>query len=172
MSAQWRSFSPTMVAVFPPIPASTSSNINVGIWSARARMLFMASMTRESSPPEAMRAIGFGDWPGLGEKRYSTRRCRRRSGHTLRVYEQFALRMIAQGVGHLKHRIGHIQFCSSCCTACCRRSAACRRLSDRVMASDLSAWRARPSGRQFTETLTVPFPVPGARVEVSHDTGE
>ena len=37
---------------------------------------------------------------------------------------------------------------------------ACRRLSDRVMASDLSAWRARPSsGRQFTETLTVPFPV-------------
>src|SRR5207249_11406531 len=55
-STWWRapralSRSPTWIAASPPIPASTSSNTSVGIRSASAPTVLMASMTRASSPP-------------------------------------------------------------------------------------------------------------------------
>ena len=42
----------------PPMPASTSSKTSVGTWSKRARIVFSASMTRDNSPPDAVRARG------------------------------------------------------------------------------------------------------------------
>ncbi len=49
---------PTAVAVAPPTPASISSNTSVSTVSASPRTPLSASITRESSPPEAMRASG------------------------------------------------------------------------------------------------------------------
>ena len=48
------------------MPASTSSKTSVGVASAAARTPLMASATRDSSPPDAMRANGRGCSPGLG----------------------------------------------------------------------------------------------------------
>jgi hypothetical protein len=53
-----RIFSPTCSATRPPIPASTSSKTSVGTASRRARIVLSASMTRDSSPPEATNASG------------------------------------------------------------------------------------------------------------------
>ena len=54
------------------MPASTSSNTRVGVASARASTALMASATRDSSPPDAMRASGRGGSPGLGASRNAT----------------------------------------------------------------------------------------------------
>ncbi len=55
------------------MPASTSSNTSVGMRSPSTRMVLSASMMRESSPPDAILASGFGSSPGFGEIRNSTR---------------------------------------------------------------------------------------------------
>ena len=57
--------SPTAAAVAPPMPESTSSNTMVAASPTLARQTFSASRKRDSSPPEAMRAIGAGGVPGL-----------------------------------------------------------------------------------------------------------
>ena len=61
-----------MRPVRPPIPASTSSKINVGMPSSRARIVLSASITRASSPPDATRASGRASWPTLSATRNST----------------------------------------------------------------------------------------------------
>ena len=60
------SFCPTISAVRPPMPASTSSKISVGIGSIWTSTVFNASITREISPPEAIFANGFGSDPDIG----------------------------------------------------------------------------------------------------------
>ena len=63
-----RSFSPTTVATRPPMPASTSSKMSVlPGWSAAASVL-SASITRDSSPPDTMRASGRRSSPGFGDR--------------------------------------------------------------------------------------------------------
>ena len=57
---------PTGSALRPPIPASISSNTSVGVSSASARTCLIASATRDSSPPDAIRASGRAGSPGLG----------------------------------------------------------------------------------------------------------
>ncbi|MNL70255.1 hypothetical protein D3C87_1952290 [compost metagenome] len=52
--------SPTRKAVSPEIPVSISSNMRVGNEVCLAMMDFMASIKRESSPPEATLATGAG----------------------------------------------------------------------------------------------------------------
>ena len=59
-------------ALRPPIPVSTSSNTSVGVASASARTRLIARATRDSSPPEAIRASGRGGSPGFGASRYTT----------------------------------------------------------------------------------------------------
>src|ERR687886_189878 len=54
-----RSRSPTARAVWPPTPASTSSNTSVVSPPALATLI-SASITRESSPPEAISRSGPG----------------------------------------------------------------------------------------------------------------
>ena len=55
-------------AVIPEIPVSISSKISVGVSSSSARTVFTASMTRDSSPPDATFPIGFRGSPGFAEK--------------------------------------------------------------------------------------------------------
>ena len=62
---------PTARAVAPPTPASTSSNTTVGEPSTEVAMLIRASITRDSSPPEATSRSGPGH-PGFGPIRNST----------------------------------------------------------------------------------------------------
>ena len=62
-----RSRAPTTSATAPPMPASTSSKISVLPGSSVEASVFSASMIRDSSPPEAIRASGFTSSPGLGE---------------------------------------------------------------------------------------------------------
>ena len=64
--AERRSFSPTTAAVRPPMPASTSSKTSVRPGCSPAPSVLNASMTRDSSPPEAMRASGRGSSPRFG----------------------------------------------------------------------------------------------------------
>ena len=64
--------SPTARAVAPPTPASTSSNTTVGEPSTEVAMLISASITRDSSPPEATSRSGPGATPGFGPIRNST----------------------------------------------------------------------------------------------------
>ena len=49
------------------MPVSTSSKIRVSTVSVEASTVFMASIIRESSPPEAIFATGLGFSPGLAE---------------------------------------------------------------------------------------------------------
>ncbi len=54
---------------------------------------------------------GYGSWrlAGIGgEEILDLVNAVSGQGHTLRAHEQLALRMIAQGVGYLEHRVGHI----------------------------------------------------------------
>ena len=67
-----RIVSPTCSPTRPPMPASTSSNTSVGTRSRRARMVLSASITRDSSPPDATRASGRGSWPTLSATPNST----------------------------------------------------------------------------------------------------
>ena len=67
-----RSRSPTARAVWPPTPASTSSNTSVRDSPAPATVI-SASITRESSPPEAVSRSGAAGTPGLGASMNSTR---------------------------------------------------------------------------------------------------
>ena len=60
---------PIFWEVFPEIPVSISSKIREGVDSLSASATFRASMILESSPPEAISAIGFGGSPGLEEIR-------------------------------------------------------------------------------------------------------
>jgi hypothetical protein len=75
-----RSLRPTTSAIRPPIPASTSSKISPGAeslggrspvsvnpWRLAAVSVLMASMMRDSSPPETMRARGRSSSPGFGD---------------------------------------------------------------------------------------------------------
>ena len=57
--------SPIAAAVAPPTPESTSSKISVGTADLPASTTFIASISRDSSPPDATRASGPGSWPGL-----------------------------------------------------------------------------------------------------------
>ena len=63
--------SPTTRAVLPPIPASISSKTRVAAPAAGPSPL-SASITRESSPPEAASRSGAGSMPGFGATRSST----------------------------------------------------------------------------------------------------
>ena len=56
----------------PETPVSISSNTMEPTPSASIEMAFSASMMRESSPPDAMEAMGRSGSPGLGEMRNST----------------------------------------------------------------------------------------------------
>src|SRR3954449_12451608 len=60
---------PISPAAWPPTPASTSSNTITGTGSAPAKTTSMASITRESSPPEAPLCTGRGGAPGGGAGR-------------------------------------------------------------------------------------------------------
>ena len=78
MHMTWRSApsarrrSPTARAVWPPTPASTSSKINVPAPPAPATVI-SASITRDSSPPDAVSRTGAAGTPGLGASMNSTR---------------------------------------------------------------------------------------------------
>src|SRR5918995_4888271 len=72
VSPSARSRSPTARAVCPPTPASTSSKTSVRDSPVPATVI-SASMTRESSPPEAASRIGAAGAPGLGPSMNSTR---------------------------------------------------------------------------------------------------
>ncbi len=61
-----------MRAVAPPRPASTSSKTTVPAPPAPAATVMSASITRESSPPEAISRSGPGGTPGFGAIRNST----------------------------------------------------------------------------------------------------
>ena len=63
--ASARSFIPIFCEVFPETPVSTSSKIIVSGKSFSARTLFIASIIRDSSPPDAIFASGIGrtDFP-------------------------------------------------------------------------------------------------------------
>src|SRR5580700_3029826 len=56
---------PTSTAALPPTPASTSSKTNVGTGSAPAKTTSMASMTLDSSPPDAPLVSGRAGAPDL-----------------------------------------------------------------------------------------------------------
>ena len=59
------SFSPSARAVRPPTPASTSSNTSVGRAERSRAASRTASAMRDSSPPDAVRAIGVAASPGF-----------------------------------------------------------------------------------------------------------
>ena len=63
---------PATVAPAPPTPASTSSKMNVGTGSVPAITTSIASMTRDSSPPDAPRPSGRGSEPVCGFNRNET----------------------------------------------------------------------------------------------------
>ena len=65
VAARRASRRPTSTAARPPTPASTSSNTSVGVVSAPASTTSTASITRESSPPEAPLCTGSGGAPGV-----------------------------------------------------------------------------------------------------------
>ena len=107
-----RSRSPTARAVWPPTPASTSSNTSVRDSPAPATVM-SASMTRESSPPDAASRMGAAGTPGLGASRNSTRSLpvgadllpglqhdlERRALHRQRV------QLLADALGELRRRL-------------------------------------------------------------------
>ena len=64
--------SPTITAVLPLMPVSTSSNISVGVPSAPAQTVLIASITRESSPPEATFERGLSGSPLFADSMNST----------------------------------------------------------------------------------------------------
>lgn len=66
-----RSFMPIFCAALPLTPVSISSKISVGMLSRSAITHFSASMIRDSSPPDAMRARGLGSSPRFAEMRNS-----------------------------------------------------------------------------------------------------
>ena len=66
---QTRPLRPIGSALRPPMPLSTSSNTRVGVWSASATTRLMARATRDSSPPDAIRASARAGSPGLGASR-------------------------------------------------------------------------------------------------------
>ena len=68
----WASFSATFWAARPETPVSTSSNTSVPMDSCSASTFFRASMIRASSPPEAIRAMGFKSSPVLADIRNRT----------------------------------------------------------------------------------------------------
>ena len=63
---------PISIAAEPPTPASTSSNTNVGTSLDAAMTTSMASITRESSPPDAPLPSGRGSLPGCGRSSSDT----------------------------------------------------------------------------------------------------
>src|SRR5690349_20152077 len=63
---------PISTAALPPTPASTSAKPNVGTGSAPAKTTSIASITRDSSPPEAPLCSGSAGAPGLEARRIST----------------------------------------------------------------------------------------------------
>ena len=63
---------PTSTAALPPTPASISSNTNVGTGSAPANTTSTASISRDSSPPEAPRCSGRNAVPGCAANSIST----------------------------------------------------------------------------------------------------
>ena len=63
---------PISTAALPPTPASTSSKTNVGTGRVSARATSIASITRDSSPPEAPLVSGRGSEPVLAASTSST----------------------------------------------------------------------------------------------------
>ena len=55
-------------AMAPEMPVSISSNTRIGMRSALARTVLSASITRDTSPPEATRTSGRGSSPRLVER--------------------------------------------------------------------------------------------------------
>ena len=68
----WNSFRATLPAARPDTPVSTSSKIRVVTCSVSASTFFNASMIRDSSPPEAIRLMGFKSSPTLADMRKRT----------------------------------------------------------------------------------------------------
>src|SRR5512139_2460864 len=66
-AARLFSRAPTRSATLPPIPVSISSNTSVRPPPPREAALRSDSITRESSPPEAVAASGRVSWPGFAE---------------------------------------------------------------------------------------------------------
>ena len=69
VSASETMISPIASAIRPETPVSISSKMMVGSCMRRASIALRASMTRESSPPEAMRSTAWGVMARLAEKR-------------------------------------------------------------------------------------------------------
>ncbi|MNC85211.1 hypothetical protein D3C83_08000 [compost metagenome] len=66
------SMRPTISATRPPIPASTSSKMSVGTRATRLVTVWIARLSRDSSPPEATFDSGCGAMPLCVETRNST----------------------------------------------------------------------------------------------------
>src|SRR5512139_3578728 len=62
---------PTRSATLPPLPVSISSNTSVRPPPPREAAFRSDSITRDSSPPEAVEASGRISWPGFAENRNS-----------------------------------------------------------------------------------------------------
>ena len=56
---------PTVSPVVPPMPASTSSKISVGVVCVAAVTTWMARLMRDSSPPEAILCKAPAGLPGM-----------------------------------------------------------------------------------------------------------
>ena len=56
---------PTISAVAPPMPTSTSSKMRLGVMLVVAMTTCMAKLMRDNSPPDAILAKGLALWPGL-----------------------------------------------------------------------------------------------------------
>ncbi len=70
-----RSFKPIFWLARPLTPVSISSKIRVPTVSLWAKMVLMASIMRDSSPPLAILASGLGGSPGLVEIKNCTVSC-------------------------------------------------------------------------------------------------
>ena len=115
---------PISTAARPPTPASTSSNTNVGTGSAPANTTSMASMTRDSSPPEAPLCSGSGGAPGCAASLISTSSAPYGPGSS------------SSASTAVSDACGMASSVSSAVTSAANRSAACERIAVRSAASD------------------------------------
>src|SRR5690606_27886268 len=120
---------PTSIAAAPPMPASTSSNTKVGTGSVPAITTSIASMTRESSPPDAPRETDRGSAPGCGASRIDT------SSRPCRDSVPSATRTSSRASGMARA-------CSSSVTAADRRTAASVRAAVSASAASSRLTRA------------------------------
>ena len=120
-SATRSSRSPTAAAVAPPMPASTSSKTSVGTGEPRESTTFSASISRDSSPPEAIFCSCPGVWPGIGRDQEGD------AVHAIGGPAGFLARR------HLHHQPGAVELQrrpAPCASAFSSRPAASRRAAD------------------------------------------